>query len=367
MFKSKEKNKSPAKIRVVGVGGCGGNAITTMINSSMDGVEFWAVNTDAQDINEVPTSDKIQIGRDLTGGRGTGGDAELGKKAAEEDIDKLQVLVQDIDMLFITAGMGGGTGTGASPVIASLAKEEDVLTVAVVTTPFSYESNRIKKAENGIKSLSPVVDTLLIVPNDRLMSMGNISLARALSEESMNVLRKAVRGISDLVLKSGYINMDFADVKSVMSRRGKALMGIGIGEGDNMALDAAHGAINSPLLDDTDISKAKAALVNLTVDRESFTLKHMKEAMETVEEAIGESKDIYMGVVFEDDWDRAEITLIATGIGAPEKDEMEKVEFRGFKQSSKVQKEYDEIEELNKIKRNIEDLDVPTFLRKQMD
>lgn len=364
MFKSKLKNNCPAKIRVVGVGGCGGNAITTMIESGMTGVEFWAVNTDVQDMNQVPTSDLIQIGRELTKGRGTGGDPVLGKKAAEENIEQLQALVQNVDMLFLTAGMGGGTGTGASPVISSLAKEAGVLTVGVVTTPFSYEAQRIQRAQNGIKELSPVVDTLLVVPNDRLLSMGNISLADALSKESMDVLLKAVQGISNLVLKDGYINMDFADVKSVMLKRGKAIMGIGVGEGENMALEAAMGAVNSPLLDDTDISEAKAALINLTVDRKNFTMKDLKESMDAVNEAMGDNKEVFMGVVFEENYNRAEITLIATGIGEPEKDELDKIEFRGFKQAPPIQQNFREISE---IKTEIEDLDVPTFLRKQFD
>lgn len=364
MFKSKLKNNCPAKIRVVGVGGCGGNAITTMIESGMTGVEFWAVNTDVQDMNQVPTSDLIQIGRELTKGRGTGGDPVLGKKAAEENIEQLQALVQNVDMLFLTAGMGGGTGTGASPVISSLAKETGVLTVGVVTTPFSYEAQRIQRAQNGIKELSPVVDTLLVVPNDRLLSMGNISLADALSKESMDVLLKAVQGISNLVLKDGYINMDFADVKSVMLKRGKAIMGIGVGEGENMALEAAMGAVNSPLLDDTDISEAKAALINLTVDRKNFTMKDLKESMDAVNEAMGDNKEVFMGVVFEENYNRAEITLIATGIGEPEKDELDKIEFRGFKQAPPIQQNFREISE---IKTEIEDLDVPTFLRKQFD
>jgi len=381
MFKSKGKTNSPAKIRVVGVGGCGGNAVTTMVESGMTGVDFWAINTDVQDINLVPTSDKIQIGKELTRGRGTGGDPELGRMAAEESADDLQVLTEDIDMLFITAGMGGGTGTGASPVIASLAKEKGVLTVGVVTTPFYYESSRIKKAKKGIKALSPVVDTLLVVPNDRLMSMGNMSLAQALSEVSMDVLMKAVKSISGLLLKDAYWSLDFADVKTVMSKRGKALMGMGRAGGENKALEAAQGAINSPLLEDTDISQSKAALVNFTVDKDNFTLKEMKEAMEVIREAVGaddEENDIFMGVVFEENLSEAEITLIATGIGEPEKDEIDKIDFRGISTA----KEYDGLSELNKLKENLEifdspafikdrksvdDLDVPTFLRKQMD
>jgi cell division protein FtsZ len=382
MFKSKGKTNCPAKIRVVGVGGCGGNAVTTMVEAGMSGVDFWAVNTDVQDINLVPTTDKIQIGKELTKGRGTGGDPELGKRAAEESIDKLQVLTEDIDMLFITAGMGGGTGTGASPVIASLAKEKGILTVGVVTTPFYYESSRIRRAKKGIKDLSPVVDTLLVVPNDRLMSMGNMALSKALSEVSMDVLMKAVRSISGLLLKDAYWSLDFADVKSVMSKRGKALMGIGSASGENKALEAAQGAINSPLLEDTDISKAKAVLVNFTVDKEDFTLKEMKEAMEVIRDAVGatdsEDNEMFMGVVFEEDRKEAEITLIATGIGEPERDEIDKIDFRGISTT----REFDGLSELNKLKENleifdsaafmkdkkvIEDLDVPTFLRKQMD
>ncbi len=381
MFKSKGKTNSPAKIRVVGVGGCGGNAVTTMVEGGMSGVDFWAVNTDVQDINLVPTNDKIQIGKELTRGRGTGGDPELGRLAAEESIDDLQVLTEDIDMLFITAGMGGGTGTGAAPVIASLAKEKNVLTVGVVTTPFYYESSRIKKAKKGIKALSPVVDTLLVVPNDRLMSMGNMSLAKALSEVSMDVLMKAVKSISGLLLKDAYWSLDFADVKTVMSKRGKALMGMGSASGENKALEAAQGAINSPLLEDTDISQSKAALVNFTVDKEDFTLKEMKEAMEVIREAVGaddEDSDIFMGVVFEENRTAAEITLIATGIGEPERDEIDKIDFRGVSTA----RDFDGLSELNRLKENleiydspafirdkksIEDLDVPTFLRKQMD
>ncbi len=381
MFKSKGKTNSPAKIRVVGVGGCGGNAVTTMIEGGMSGVDFWAVNTDVQDINLVPTNDKIQIGKELTKGRGTGGDPELGRQAAEESIDDLQVLTEDIDMLFITAGMGGGTGTGAAPVIASLAKEKGVLTVGVVTTPFYYESSRIKKSKKGIQAISPVVDTLLVVPNDRLMSMGNMSLAKALSEVSMDVLMKAVKSISGLLLKDAYWSLDFADVKTIMSKRGKALMGMGRASGENKALEAAQGAINSPLLEDTDISQSKAALVNFTVDKEDFTLKEMKEAMEVIREAVGaddEDSDIFMGVVFEENRTEAEITLIATGIGEPEKDEIDKIDFRGISTA----RDFDGLSELNKLKENleifdspafirdrksIEDLDVPTFLRKQMD
>jgi len=381
MFKSKGKTNSPAKIRVVGVGGCGGNAVTTMIEAGMSGVDFWVVNTDVQDINLVPTNDKIQIGKELTKGRGTGGDPELGRQAAEESIDDLQVLTEDIDMLFITAGMGGGTGTGAAPVIASLAKEKGVLTVGVVTTPFYYESSRIKKSKKGIQTISPVVDTLLVVPNDRLMSMGNMSLAKALSEVSMDVLMKAVKSISGLLLKDAYWSLDFADVKTIMSKRGKALMGMGRASGENKALEAAHGAINSPLLEDTDISQSKAALVNFTVDKEDFTLKEMKEAMEVIREAVGaddEDSDIFMGVVFEENRTEAEITLIATGIGEPEKDEIDKIDFRGISTA----RDFDGLSELNKLKENleifdspsfirdrksIEDLDVPTFLRKQMD
>jgi cell division protein FtsZ len=382
MFKSKGKTNCPAKIRVVGVGGCGGNAVTTMVEAGMSGVDFWAVNTDVQDLNLVPTTDKIQIGKESTRGRGTGGDPELGKKAAEESIAELQALTEDIDMLFITAGMGGGTGTGASPIIASLAKEKGILTVGVVTTPFYYESSRIKKAKKGIKELSPVVDTLLVVPNDKLMGMGNMPLSKALSEISMDVLMKAVRSISGLLLKDAYWSLDFADVKSVMSKRGKALMGIGKASGENKALEAAQGAINSPLLEDTDISKSKAALVNFTVDKEDFTLKEMKEAMEVIRDAVGatdnEDSEIFMGVVFEENRTEAEITLIATGIGEPERDEIDKIDFRGVSTS----KEFDGLGELIKLKENleifdsstslkdrkvVEDLDVPTFLRKQMD
>ncbi|MBA7652045.1 Cell division protein FtsZ [subsurface metagenome] len=194
--------------------------------------------------------------------------------------------------------------------------------------------------------------------------MGNISLADALSKESMDVLLKAVQGISNLVLKNGYINMDFADVKSVMLKRGKAIMGIGEGEGENKALEAAHGAVNSPLLDNTDISQARAALINLTVDRESFTLKDLKESMDTINDAMGDSKEVFMGVVFEDNINKAEITLIATGIGEPEKDELDRIEFRGFKQAPPIPMNFREISE---IKTEIEDLDVPTFLRKQFD
>jgi len=382
MFKSKEKSNSPAKIRVVGVGGCGGNAVTTMVESGMSGVDFWAVNTDVQDINLVPTSDKIQIGKELTRGRGTGGDPELGRQAAEESMEDLKILTEDVDMLFITAGMGGGTGTGAAPLIASLAKEKGVLTVGVVTTPFYYESSRIKKAQKGIKALSPVVDTLLVVPNDRLMSMGNMSLSKALSEVSMDVLMKAVKSISGLLLKDAYWSLDFADVKTVMSKRGKALMGMGEASGENKALEAAQRAINSPLLEDTDISQSKAALVNFTVDEEDFTLKEMKEAMEVIREAVGamndEDSDIFMGVVFEENRNEAEITLIATGIGEPEKDEIDKIDIRGITTA----RDFDGLNELTKLKesleifdspafmrdkKSIEDLDVPTFLRKQMD
>ena len=254
-----------AKIKVVGVGGGGGNAVNTMIDNNLRGVDFIVANTDAQALRLSRAPAKMQLGGELTKGLGAGANPEVGRDAALEDRERMKQLLDGADMVFIAAGMGGGTGTGAAPVVAEIARELGALTVGVVTKPFTREGKlRMAKAENGIRDLKKHVDSLIVIPNDRLLGIAkkNTSILDAF-KPSDDVLRQAVQGISDLITTSGFINVDFADVKSIMSVRGMAMMGIGLASGDNRAIEAATSAISSPLLEDIDISGAKGVLVRL--------------------------------------------------------------------------------------------------------
>ena len=250
------------KIKVVGVGGGGGNAVNNMISSKLAGVDFVVANTDSQDIDRSSCSDTIQLGPSITMGLGAGADPEIGKASAEESISDIREAVEGSDMVFITAGMGGGTGTGASPTIAQQCKESGALTVAVVTKPFKFEGDqRLKKAMAGIEALRHEVDSLIIIPNERLKALsGKSTTFKDLIARADEVLLHAVRGISDLIMSSGFINLDFADVKKVMAQMGSAIMGMGNASGENRALEAAQMAINSPLLEDISISSAKDCL-----------------------------------------------------------------------------------------------------------
>ena len=320
-----------ADIRVIGVGGGGCNAVNRMIEAGLKGVKFVAVNTDAQALLESNAEDKLQIGNKLTKGLGAGSDPEVGKKAAEEDREKLKKLIEGADMVFITAGMGGGTGTGASPVIAEIAKESDALTIAVVTRPFLFEgSKRGEIAEQGIRELRNKVDALIVVPNQRLIEINENKLALdeafKLADE---VLLNGVRGISDLITLKGVINLDFADVKTIMKNAGTALMGIGSGNGEDRAVKAAANAISSKLLE-TSIKGAKRVLMNFVASRD-LRMDEVNEAAEYVRKETAPDSHIIWGFRYDDNFkDEVRITVIATGFEtseyAEELSELEEIE-----------------------------------------
>lgn len=303
-----------ARIKVVGVGGAGGNAINRMVASGVEGIEFVAVNTDAQALMTSEASQVIRIGDKLTKGLGAGGRPEVGERAAEESTDDLAESMRDCDMVFITAGMGGGTGTGASPVVAHLAKQSGALTVAVVTKPFEFEGGRRRRAaEEGVAALKDVVDALITIPNQRLLEMvepkTTVSEAFEIADD---VLRQGIAGISDLITKPGIINLDFADVKTIMQDAGSALMAIGVGEGADRAVNAAREAIESPLLE-MDIRGAKGVLYNISASS-NLTLFETSEAAEVIRAAADPEAEIIYGTSIDESLgDSMLITLIATG------------------------------------------------------
>ncbi|MCU9593171.1 cell division protein FtsZ [Caldibacillus thermolactis] len=303
-----------ATIKVIGVGGGGNNAVNRMIEHGVQGVEFIAVNTDAQALNLSKADIKIQIGAKLTKGLGAGANPEVGKKAAEESKEQIEEVVKGADMVFVTAGMGGGTGTGAAPVIAKIAKELGALTVGVVTRPFSFEGKRRQTyASNGITTMKDAVDTLIVIPNDRLLEIVDKSTPMLEAfKEADNVLRQGVQGISDLIAVPGLINLDFADVKTIMSNKGSALMGIGIASGENRAAEAAKKAINSPLLE-TSIDGAQGVIMNIT-GGSNLSLFEVQEAAEIVSSASDEEVNMIFGSVINENLkDEIVVTVIATG------------------------------------------------------
>lgn len=307
-----------AVIKVVGVGGGGSNAVDRMVDEGVTGVEFITINTDAQALLHSRAPTRIRIGDKLTKGLGSGGNPVIGQKAAEETTEEIYEALKGADMVFITAGMGGGTGTGASPVIASIAQDLGMLTVGVVTKPFSFEGNhRRKTAEQGIEQLRPMVDTLIVIPNDRLLQTAskNTSMLQAF-QMADNVLRQGIQGISDLITQRGLINVDFADVKTIMARQGSALMALGIGSGDNRMVDAVNEAIASPLLE-VSIDGAKGVLFNVT-GGEDLGILEVYEAADIVAKAVDPEANIIFGAVIDPTFPpgQVKITLIATGFDA---------------------------------------------------
>lgn len=316
-FELIDTNEQKADIKVVGVGGCGNNAIEYMIVNKVTGVDFICVNTDAQDLKNNPVNDnrKCNIGHNITRGLGAGADPEIGRQAAIEDRDKLKESIENCDMLFITAGMGGGTGTGASPVIAELAKELGILTVAVVTKPWEYEKKkRMLNAEKGIEELRSKVDSLIIIPNDKLCIDDDMPLSEA-KNQSNAVLERAVGGIAELITKPGEINLDFADVKSVMSNAGSTMMGSGVGEGIDRAEDAIQEAIASPLLEDVDVRDAKGLLINITSNG-SLTNGEFKAIGDHIGSLVDEEEaDVIVGTTIDELLeDKIKVTVVATGM-----------------------------------------------------
>jgi len=315
------KVKEGAKIRVIGIGGGGCNAINTMIKTGLGGVEYIVANTDAQALTASLAPTKIQLGAEITKGLGAGANPEIGRKAALDEYEKLSEVLQGADMVFITAGMGGGTGTGAAPVIAKLAKELGALTVGVVTKPFIFEGKkRSRQANDGIINLEENVDSLITIPNQRLLHLAgeNLSLVDTFKKAD-EVLLNAVRGISDLINNTGHINADFADVKTVMANKGLSLMGTGLCSGEDRAIQAATEAISSPLLEDISIDGATGIIINITGNG-SLTMHETQEATTLIMEAADEDAEIIFGTVIDEDMDdNIKITVIATGLGGQER------------------------------------------------
>ena len=319
MFSFVENEKS-AKIKVVGVGGAGGNAINNMIAGKLQGAKFIAVNTDAQDLDASMAPARIQIGEKLTEGLGAGANPEIGRQAALENVDAVRSAVENSHMVFITAGLGGGTGTGAAPVIAETCKEVGALTVAVVTKPFSFEGKkRARQAELGLEALKEVADTVIVIPNDRLRGLASRNAtALEMFKKADEVLLHAVRGITDLIMMPGLINLDFSDVRTTMSKAGLAIMGTGIASGENRASEAAERAISHPLLEGVSIEGARGVLMNITCGPD-LTMAEMTEASDKIHSEAGEDADIIWGAVLDDTiQDELRVTVIATGIGTKE-------------------------------------------------
>src|SRR3989442_3485931 len=308
-----------ARIKVVGVGGGGGNAVNTMIAAGLPGVDCIAANPDWKALKANLAPIKMQLGEKLTRGLGAGGNPEVGKRAAREDVERLREYLGDADMIFITAGMGGGTGTGAAPIIAKVAKELGSLTVGVVTKPFTFEGKRrMKQADEGMKELKASVDTLIAIPNQRLLSVaGRNSSILETFKKADDVLLQAVRGISDLITVHGLINLDFADVRTIMSEMGMAMMGEAIAQGENRAVDAAQKAISSPLLEDLSIQGARGVLINITGGLD-LGLHEVNEAATLIQEEADDEANIIFGAVIDETMgDQIRITVIATGFGEP--------------------------------------------------
>jgi cell division protein FtsZ len=371
-----EDEREAAKIKVIGLGGGGSNAVNRMIGSEFTGVDFIVANTDLQALRASPAPTKIQLGARLTAGLGAGSNPEVGRSAALEDRERIQKVVEGADMVFVTAGLGGGTGTGSAPVVAQVAKDLGILTVAVVTKPFIFEGRkRAQQAEAGMADLRQVVDTLITIPNQRLLAV--VDRGTPLLEAfkvADSVLLQAVQGISDLILVPGLINLDFADVRTIMSGMGMALMGAGVGKGEHRALDAAQKAVASPLLDETSIEGAKGILINFTGGSD-LSIHEVEEAARIVQEAAHEEANIIFGAVIDPMLDdEVRITVIATGFSdrkdaaypASKVVEMPK----GPRGAAPAQRDWRRrlVEVRGEADEAVnEDLDVPAFLRRQAD
>ena len=380
-----------AKIKVIGVGGGGSNAVSRMLASNFTGVEFIVINTDTQALKLSPVEAKIQIGATLTRGLGAGANPEIGRNAAIEDTDKILNHLDGADMAFITAGLGGGTGTGAAPIIANLAKELGILTVGVVTKPFQFEGKvRELYAEKGLQALGESVDTLITIPNQRLLHVVErhtpMTEAFKLADE---VLRQAVQGVADLIVVPGLINLDFADVKTIMSERGIAMMGIGIASGENAAQEAASKAVNSPLLENVTIDGAKGVLINIT-GGPSLSLYEVNEASSAICKSAHPDANIIFGAVIDESLDEeVRVTVIATGFDVPVPARVEEssnmVEMRAYaaraaergvflrrrgaggSEASDEHLRLRDLEQLRSHDLSEDELDIPTFLRRRAD
>jgi cell division protein FtsZ len=380
-----------ARMKVVGVGGAGGNAVNRMIDENLEGVEFIAVNTDLQALHKSNSHIKVQIGRHLTRGLGAGARPEIGRQAIAESEDEVRQAIDDADLVFVTAGMGGGTGTGAAPVIGRLAREAGALCIAIITRPFHFEGKRrMRHAELGMRELRRAVDTMIVVPNERLLAVvGRETTFRDALKTADEVLLHATQGISDLISVTGEVNVDFADVRTVMSNRGAALMGTGQAGGDERAVEAAQHAICSPLLDNVSINGATGVLVNITGGTD-MTIDEVTTINSIIQEAAGEDGEMIFGVVEDPHLkDVIRVTVIATGFGEPMEDEDELpaaparpepvvigsgfdgpqlVEERKLAEAqARVRIESRSSDDWNDHEDDGEDLEIPTFIRRQMD
>jgi len=385
MFYMEESNGFSAKLIVVGVGGGGCNALNNMVDANIHGVEFIAVNTDVKSLSTCKAPLKIQIGTKLTEGLGAGANPEVGKKSALEDMDKIKDHLKGAHMVFITCGLGGGTGTGASPVIAEIAKEVGALTVAIATKPFAFEGkDRMTQAENGVLQLKSRVDSLITIPNQRLLSIGgrHMTIMEAFLKAD-EVLLNAVRSISDLIVGSGHVVVDFADVKTIMCERGMAIMGIGEANGENRAREAAQKAISSPLLEDISIHGARGVLINVTGNTD-MTLNEVSEASTLIQEQAHENAKIIWGLVYDPGMgDAIRITVIATGFEEQVQTDEENTDsyahgrlfdeenipsFMKKKVAIDYKVDYKEIKtRSDSVDIDDDRYDIPTFLRKQAD
>ncbi len=384
MFELVDSAPQSAVIKVIGVGGGGGNAVQHMVNQDINGVDFICANTDAQALHNLSAKTLLQLGAGITKGLGAGANPTMGRDAALEDKERVAEVLKGADMVFITAGMGGGTGTGAAPIVAEVAKSLDILTVAVVTKPFPFEGKkRMALAEAGIKELSQHVDSLITIPNEKLLSiMGNdVPLLKAF-ESVDDVLLGAVQGIADLIIRPGMINVDFADVRTVMSEMGMAMMGSGAATGENRAREAAEAAIRSPLLDDIDFNGARGILVNIAADAD-ISLGEFSEVGQTVEEFASENATVVVGTVIDPNMgDEIRVTVVATGLGqGQEMDRPKKVvdntqkkvagdgavDYGDFDKPTVMRKAATRSQEEGGNSEDLEYLDIPAFLRRQAD
>lgn len=388
MFELVDNVPQNAVIKVVGVGGGGGNAVKHMVESAVDGVDFICANTDAQALTSSDSTTVLQLGGAITKGLGAGANPEVGRQAAMEDRDRIAEALQGADMVFITAGMGGGTGTGAAPVVAEVAKEMGILTVAVVTRPFPFEGRkRIKIADAGMKELQQHVDSLITIPNEKLLDVlgKNTTLIDAFKAAN-DVLLGAVQGIADLIIRPGMINVDFADVRTVMSEMGMAMMGTGVASGESRAREAAEMAIRSPLLDDIDLQGARGILVNITAGLD-LSLGEFSEVGDTVEEFASDNATVVVGTVIDPEMgDELRVTVVATGLGSVVEDEapLKMVDSKPVEQQSNP--DYRQLDRPTVMRnsqhalqrdsmavpapaddKDMEYLDIPAFLRRQAD
>ncbi|MGD2172808.1 MAG: cell division protein FtsZ [Gammaproteobacteria bacterium] len=382
MFELMDSHTKDPIIKVIGVGGGGGNAVQHMVAAGIEGVEYMCVNTDVQALKKMDVRTTMQIGASITKGLGAGADPGIGRQAALEDRERIQEAIEGANMLFVTAGMGGGTGTGAAPVIAQIAKEMGILTVAVVTKPFAFErSKRMNQADGGIKELSNVVDSLITIPNDKLMPvLGKQTSLLEVFEKANDVLRGAVQGIAELITCPGLINVDFADVRTVMSEMGMAMMGTGSASGENRAKEAAMAAISSPLLEDINISGAQGILVNVTAGLD-LAIGELDDVGTAITELASPDANVVVGTVIDSNMTDGElrVTMVATGLGKdkvltevpptvvqPESDG--EVDYKKLERPTAIRKKVvGDTVEVPEDKNSMEYLEIPAFLRRQAD